>query len=122
MNIIHLYINYHAQQTPTSKKMTDKIYLPTDHPCAESWNSGRLSEVLRLMSAGTPENTTAIAHPMKPKPLQITNYIIGIKGKSGHIQKSVFYKTEKGALGSAKKIANEAFYGEEVEITIRQAQ
>ena len=30
------------------KGNTVKIYLPENHPCAESWNSGRMSEVFKL--------------------------------------------------------------------------
>ena len=49
------------------------------------------------------------------------NYIIGIKTESNYFQKSVSSKTDKGALKSAEKIANELFYGEKVEITARKA-
>ncbi len=45
------------------------------------------------------------------------NYKVTIKGKSGVLKYEVF-KTLKGANGFAKRIANEAFYGEEVEIII----
>ncbi len=44
-------------------------------------------------------------------------YKITIKGLSGVLKYEV-RKTEKGAKGVAKRIANEAFFGEEVEITI----
>jgi len=45
------------------------------------------------------------------------SYKVTIKGQSGVLIYSVA-KTEKGANNFAKKIANEAFYGEEVEITV----
>ena len=46
-------------------------------------------------------------------------YKITIKGQSGTISwGSCDYKTMKGAVGMAKRKANEAFYGEEVEISI----
>ncbi len=45
------------------------------------------------------------------------DYKVTVKGVSGSISYEVF-KTLRGAKGVAKKIANEAFYGEEVEITI----
>ena len=49
----------------------------------------------------------------------MTNYKIWIKGNSGILSVNA-YKTKKGALGIAKRIANEAFYGEEVEITLEE--
>lgn len=45
------------------------------------------------------------------------NYKVTIKGKSGVLKYEVC-KTLKGANGFAKRIANEAFYSEEVEIII----
>jgi hypothetical protein len=47
------------------------------------------------------------------------NYKIWIKGNSGTLSVNV-YKTKKGALSAAKRIANEAFYGEEVQITLEE--
>lgn len=44
-------------------------------------------------------------------------YKVTVKGQSGSISYDLF-KTEKGAIGFAKKLANEAFYGEDCEITI----
>jgi len=45
------------------------------------------------------------------------NFKVTIKGNSGILSYEVC-KTEKGANGFAKRIANEAFFGEEVQITI----
>jgi hypothetical protein len=46
-------------------------------------------------------------------------YKITIAGQSGTISwDSCNYKTMKGAVGAAKRKANEAFYGEQVEISI----
>lgn len=45
------------------------------------------------------------------------NYKVTFKAKSGVLKYEV-YKTLKGVNGFCKKITNEAFYGEEVEITI----
>lgn len=45
------------------------------------------------------------------------NFKVTIKGNSGVLSYEVS-KTEKGANGFAKRIANEAFFGEEVQITI----
>lgn len=42
---------------------------------------------------------------------------VTVSGKSGKLTYEVL-KTLKGATSFANKIANEAFYGEEVEITI----
>ena len=47
------------------------------------------------------------------------NYKVTIKGESGVLMYEV-YKTLKGANGLGKRIANEAFYGEEVEIIIEE--
>lgn len=47
------------------------------------------------------------------------NYKIWIKSNSGTLSVNV-YKTKKGALSAAKRIANEAFYGEEVQITLEE--
>jgi len=49
------------------------------------------------------------------------DYKVTIAGESGTIIYTV-YKTEKGALGVGKRVANEAFYGEEVEITVEAAE
>jgi hypothetical protein len=48
---------------------------------------------------------------------EMKNYKVTIKGESGVLMYEV-YKTLKGANGLGKRIANEAFYGEEVEIII----
>jgi len=45
------------------------------------------------------------------------NFKVTVKGVSGTISYTVF-KTEKGAHGVGKKLANEAFYGEVVVITV----
>lgn len=45
------------------------------------------------------------------------DYKVTIKGQSGTISYDVF-KTEKGAYGFGKRVANEAFYGEEIVITV----
>lgn len=45
------------------------------------------------------------------------HYKVTIKGQSGTISYDVF-KTEKGAYGIGKRVASEAFYGEEVVITV----
>ena len=45
------------------------------------------------------------------------NYKVTIKAASGILSYEI-RKTLKGAQGFAKKIANEAFYGEAVEVTI----
>lgn len=45
------------------------------------------------------------------------NYKVTIKGTASSISYDVV-KTLKGVNGFAKKIANEAFYGEQVEIVI----
>jgi len=45
------------------------------------------------------------------------DYKVTVKGESGAISYEV-YKTPKGANSFGKKLANEAFYGEEVEIII----
>jgi len=42
---------------------------------------------------------------------------VTIKGQSGVIRYEV-YKTEKGAKSFGKKVANEAFFGEDVEIIV----
>jgi hypothetical protein len=47
------------------------------------------------------------------------NFKVTIKGPSGVLVYEV-RKTIKGANGFAKRIANEAFYGESVEITIQE--
>ena len=47
----------------------------------------------------------------------MSEYKITISGQSGTIGMTV-HKTEKGARGVAQRIANEAFYGEAVEITV----
>jgi hypothetical protein len=47
----------------------------------------------------------------------MSEYKITISGQSGTISMTV-RKTEKGARGTAQRIANEAFYGEVVEITV----
>ena len=62
-----------------------------------------------------------ISNQAKKQDKPMGNYIIGIKTESNYFQKSVSSKTEKGALKSAEKIANELFYGEKVEITARKA-
>jgi hypothetical protein len=46
------------------------------------------------------------------------DYKITLKGQTGTIIYHSFYKTIKGALGMAKRKANEAFYGEQVEISV----
>ena len=45
------------------------------------------------------------------------DFKVTVKGESGVISYEV-YKTEKGAHSLGKRIANEAFYGEEVTITV----
>jgi hypothetical protein len=45
------------------------------------------------------------------------DYKVTVKGESGSITYEV-YKTERGAKGFGKKVANEAFFGEEVTITV----
>ena len=45
------------------------------------------------------------------------NYKVKIKGQSGAITYEV-RKTERGAYGLGKRVANEAFYGEDVVITV----
>lgn len=45
------------------------------------------------------------------------SYKVTVKGISGSISYEV-RKTLKGAQGVAKRIANEAFFGESVEVTI----
>ena len=45
------------------------------------------------------------------------NLKVTIKGESGQISYEVC-KTKKGALSFGKRIANEAFFGEEVEIIV----
>ena len=45
------------------------------------------------------------------------DYKVTVKGETRALSYDV-YKTEKGAKSFGKKIANEAFYGEEVEITV----
>ena len=47
------------------------------------------------------------------------NYKVTVKAKVGALTYEV-RKTLKGAQGFAKKIANDAFYGEEVEIIIQE--
>lgn len=47
------------------------------------------------------------------------NYKVTVKGESGSISYEVL-KTKKGAASFAKKVANEALYGEAVEITIKE--
>ena len=46
-----------------------------------------------------------------------TAYSVKVTGKSGTLKYEV-EKTLKGAKGFAQRIANEAFYGEEVSISI----
>ena len=46
------------------------------------------------------------------------DYKVTVKGESGEISYEVT-KTEKGAYAVGKRVANEAFYGEEVEITVK---
>ena len=45
------------------------------------------------------------------------NYRVTVIGASGSIHYDVF-KTYRGALGFGKRLANEAFYGEQTEIKI----
>jgi hypothetical protein len=47
----------------------------------------------------------------------VKNYKVTVKGESGSISYDVI-KTMKGANSFANKIANEAFYGEQVAIEI----
>ena len=47
------------------------------------------------------------------------NYKVTVSGVSGTISYEVC-KTLRGANGFAKKIANEAFFGEEVTVTIEE--
>lgn len=47
------------------------------------------------------------------------NYKVTITGTSGSISYEVF-KTYRGAVGLGKRVANEAFYGEEVQVTIEE--
>jgi hypothetical protein len=42
---------------------------------------------------------------------------VTVKGENSSISYTV-YKTEKGAMSLGVKVANEAFYGEAVEITV----
>ncbi len=55
-------------------------------------------------------STRETEHKMK-------DYRVTIKGQSGTISYDVF-KTKKGAYGVGNRVANEAFYGEEVVITV----
>lgn len=48
---------------------------------------------------------------------KMKDFKVTVKGESGSISYEVT-KTLKGAKGFGKRLANEAFYGEEVEITI----
>tara|TARA_R110002033_G_C3809279_1_gene231991 strand:+ start:199 stop:387 length:189 start_codon:yes stop_codon:yes gene_type:complete len=48
---------------------------------------------------------------------KMKDFKVTVKGESGSISYEVI-KTLKGAKGFAKRLANEAFYGEEVEIMI----
>jgi hypothetical protein len=50
---------------------------------------------------------------------KMKNYKVTVKSATGFIDYDVV-KTLKGAQSFAKKIANEAFYGEKVEITIEE--
>tara|TARA_S200002703_G_scaffold159045_1_gene171242 strand:+ start:1178 stop:1411 length:234 start_codon:yes stop_codon:yes gene_type:complete len=45
------------------------------------------------------------------------DFKVTVKGETGTISYDV-YRTEKGALSFGKKVANEAFYGEESVITV----
>lgn len=45
------------------------------------------------------------------------DFKVTVKSASGSISYAVF-KTEKGAMSLGRKIAKEAFYGEEVEIIV----
>ena len=45
------------------------------------------------------------------------DFKVTVTGETGTISYDVF-KTLRGAKGLAKRVANEAFYGEEVKITI----
>lgn len=45
------------------------------------------------------------------------DYKVTVTGESGSISYEV-RKTKKGAYGLGKRVANEAFYGEEVEIIV----
>jgi len=45
------------------------------------------------------------------------DFKVTVKGESGTITYNI-YKTERGAKGFGKKLANEAFYGEAVSITV----
>ena len=47
------------------------------------------------------------------------DYKVTVKGENETISYEV-YKTEKGACGFAKKVANEAFYGEKVKVTVTE--
>ena len=47
------------------------------------------------------------------------NFKVTVTGASGSISYEIF-KTLKGAKGIANRVANEAFYGEEVEIEIEE--
>ena len=52
---------------------------------------------------------------------KMKEFKVTIKGNHpGPLVYNVNYKTERGAKGFAKRIANEAFYGEEVKITIEE--
>jgi len=45
-------------------------------------------------------------------------YMVTVSCKEGSINYNCFYKTERGAFGFGKRLANEAFYGEECEIKV----
>ena len=45
-------------------------------------------------------------------------YVVTVSCKEGSISYNCFYKTERGAFGYGKRLANEAFYGEECKIEV----
>jgi hypothetical protein len=52
---------------------------------------------------------------------KVKKYKVTVSGASGEISYEVC-KTLRGANGFAKKLANEAFFGEEVTVTIKALQ
>lgn len=55
----------------------------------------------------------------KRQVMEMKDYKVTVSGISGTIS-YVVYKTERGAMSFAKKVAKEAFYGEPVEIKVEE--
>lgn len=49
----------------------------------------------------------------------MTKFKVTVKGESRSISYDVEKKTKRGAIGFGKKLANEAFYGEDTEILVQ---